>query len=237
MTTIDQHLSRLGLGPSRWSFPPPEVADPHGFVASGGDLAPETLITAYCSGLFPMPLGRRNKIGWWSPDPRGVLPLENLRVTRSLRRSLRRFDVRVDTAFVEVMTRCGDPRRPHGWINAEFIAAYERLFHLGVAHSVECWDEHNRLVGGLYGVSIGGLFAGESMFHLAPDASKVALVALCDIVSSVLGVLLDIQWLTEHLASLGAIEVPRANYLERLAVVIDNEAPIFPQHWAPPVVP
>lgn len=227
MTTIDRHLDRFGLGPSRWSFPPPEVADPHGFVASGGDLAPETLVAAYCSGLFPMPLGRRNRLGWWSPDPRGILPLDNLRVTRSLRRSLRRYEVRIDTAFVEVMSHCADPRRPHGWITSEFIEAYERLFRLGIAHSVECWDDAGRLVGGLYGVSIGGLFAGESMFHRATDASKVALVALCEVLATVPGTLLDVQWLTDHLASLGAIEVARSDYLKLLERALELPAPTF----------
>lgn len=238
MTIIDTHLNRLGLPPSRWSFPPPEVADPHGFVASGGDLAPETLITAYCSGLFPMPLGRRRRIGWWSPDPRGILPLDNLRVSRSLRRSMRRFEVRFDTAFVEVMSRCADPRRPHGWITGEFIDAYEDLHRLGVAHSVEVIDESGALVGGLYGVAIGGLFAGESMFHRATDASKVALVALVEVLSGSgsdgsgsgsdgSGVLLDVQWLTEHLASLGAIEVPREQYLDRLARALELPTPRF----------
>ena len=239
MTIIDTHLNRLGLPPSRWSFPPPEVADPHGFVASGGDLAPETLITAYCSGLFPMPLGRRRRIGWWSPDPRGVLPLDNLRVSRSLRRSMRRFEVRFDTAFVEVMSHCADPRRPHGWITAEFIDAYERLHRLGVAHSVEVFDERGALVGGLYGVSIGGLFAGESMFHRATDASKVALVALVEVLSGEMlsgsavsgepGILLDVQWLTDHLASLGAIEVPRPEYLRRVSIALQHPTPAFPQ--------
>lgn len=192
----------------------------------GGDLAPETLVTAYCAGLFPMPLGRRKRLGWWSPDPRAVLPLDGLVVSRSLRRSTRRYEVRVDTAFADTMRRCGDPRRPHGWITPEFGDAYERLHRLGVAHSVETWDG-DELVGGLYGVSIGGLFAGESMFHAATDASKVALVHLVDRLAAGGATLLDVQWLTPHLASLGAIEVPRDRYVDALAAAIALDADPF----------
>lgn len=227
MTITQRHLDRLRLGASPWRFPPPEVANPHGFVAAGGDLAPETLVTAYCSGLFPMPLGRRQQIGWWSPDPRGILPLDRLVVSRSLRRSLRRYEVRVDSAFVEVMSNCGDPRRPHGWINKAFIHAYETLHQYGVAHSVECYDDGGRLVGGLYGVSLGGFFAGESMFHHATDASKVALVALVETLAEVDGALLDVQWVTPHLASLGAIEIPRSDYLDRLTRSLEAPTPTF----------
>ena len=163
-----------------------------------------------------MPTGRR--LGWWSPDPRGVIPLCSLRVTRSLRRSIRRYDLRVDTAFDAVVDGCGDPGRPHGWISPEIRTAYRRLHDLGWAHSVETWLG-DQLVGGLYGVAIGGLFAGESMFHRAPDASKVALVALVDRLLDApepTDRLLDVQWLTPHLASLGGVEVSRAHYLDRL---------------------
>lgn len=161
-----------------------------------------------------------NPIGWWSPDPRGIIELGGLRVSRSLRRSCRRYDVRVDTAFTEVMRRCGDPRRKGGWITDEFIDAYTALHRLGYAHSFETYDG-GQLVGGLYGVAINGLFAGESMFHAAADASKVALVALVDTLRSLGGRrLLDVQWKTDHLASLGASEIPRARYLTRLAVAM-----------------
>jgi leucyl/phenylalanyl-tRNA--protein transferase len=184
-------------------------------VALGADLEPGTLIAAYRSGLFPMPSGRT--IGWWSPDPRGILPLDGLRITRSMQRSAPRFEVRVDTAFREVMVACADPRRPHGWINRAFVDAYTRLHEMGWAHSVECWLD-GELAGGLYGVRIGGLFAGESMFHRATDASKVALMALVDWLNAIGSVLLDVQWTTPHLVSLGAVDVPRSTYLRLLDV-------------------
>jgi leucyl/phenylalanyl-tRNA--protein transferase len=164
-----------------------------------------------------MPFGRRGDVGWWSPDPRGVLPLRALRVSRSLRRSARRFEIRVDEAFEQVIDACADPRRPDGWITAEMRAAYVRLHEMGWAHSVEAWDPvDGTLAGGLYGLAIGGLFAGESMFHRRTDASKVALMGLVDVLGEggSLGRLLDVQWLTPHLASLGAEEVPRWRYLE-----------------------
>jgi len=158
---------------------------------------------------------RKKVLGWWSPDPRGVVPLDGLRVTTSLRRSCRRYTVRVDTRPREVMQRCGDPSRPHGWITPAFVDAYERLFDLGWVHSVETYDG-DELVGGLYGVHIGGLFAGESMFSVASDASKVALVALVDLLPTAGVQLLDVQWATAHLQTLGAVELPRAEYLARL---------------------
>jgi leucyl/phenylalanyl-tRNA--protein transferase len=189
--------------------------DDDGFVAVGADLEPSTLIAAYRAGLFPMPIGRR-RIGWFSPDPRGVIPLDGLRISRSLRRSCARYEVTVDESFRDVMTACGDPRRPHGWINDEFLTAYVRLHGLGWAHSFESRAEDGRLVGGLYGIRIGRFFAGESMFSLERDASKVALVALIDAMNSAGMELLDVQWLTPHLASLGAIAIARADYLGRL---------------------
>lgn len=180
----------------------------------GADLEPATLLQAYQSGLFPMPVGRR-QIGWWSPDPRGVLPIGALVVSRSLRKACRLFDVRVNSAFVDVLQACSDPRRPQGWISKDIRRAYTRLHELGWAHSIECW-QGDRLVGGLYGVAIGGLFAGESMFHRVTDASKVALVALVERLPQTGASLLDVQWVTPHLASLGAVEVPRATYLALL---------------------
>jgi leucyl/phenylalanyl-tRNA--protein transferase len=156
-------------------------------------------------------------VGWWSPDPRGILPLDSLRVTRSMRQSARRFDIRVDTCFADVIRACADPSREDGWITADFIAAYERLHELGWAHSVEVFDREGVLAGGLYGVRIEGVFAGESMFHQKRDASKVALMALVDLMRTSGMTLLDVQWCTEHLASLGAIAIPREDYLARLA--------------------
>src|SRR4051794_21620334 len=160
------------------AFPPPGTAAGQGVVRIGADLEPGTVLAAYRSGLFPMPVSGNGATAWWSPDPRGVLPLDGLRVTRSLRQSCRRFEVRVDTAFAEVMEGCRDPTRDGGWISNDIIRAYRRLHELGWAHSVEAWTPEGQLAGGLYGVGIGGFFAGESMFHRERDASKVALVAL-----------------------------------------------------------
>jgi leucyl/phenylalanyl-tRNA--protein transferase len=205
--------------PSPWAFPDPASFDPDDdLVAVGADLEPGTLLAAYRRGLFPMPVGgRRQPMAWWSPVRRGVLPLDELRVSRSLRRSCRDFEVRVDTAFAEVVTSCADPRRPGAWIDRRILGAYLRLHELGWAHSVETWQA-GRLVGGLYGVAIGGLFAGESMFHHARDASKVALVALVERLRDEHAErrLIDVQWVTPHLAGLGVVEVDRAGYRERL---------------------
>jgi leucyl/phenylalanyl-tRNA--protein transferase len=217
-------VARVDPPPSRWAFPSPVDAEPEGPVALGGDLEAGTLLAAYRAGLFPMPLGRRGRLGWWSPDPRGVLPLDRLVVSRSLRRSVRRYSVSVDACFTEVVRRCGDPRRPHGWINADIVDAYGELHRLGWAHSVEVWSDEE-LVGGLYGVSIGAFFAGESMFHSATDASKVALVHLVDLLRPAPDALLDVQWVTPHLASLGAVEVDRGDYLDALAVAVGSAPP------------
>jgi leucyl/phenylalanyl-tRNA--protein transferase len=200
--------------PTRWRLPPAEAADEHGLVGVGADLEPGTLLAAYRSGLFPMPVGGSGPVGWWSPDPRGVIPLDGLRVSRSLRRSCRRYDVRVDSCFRDVIEMCARLPRPGGWITSDIVDAYLRLHDLGWAHSVEAFDG-DELVGGLYGVAIGGLFAGESMFHTRADASKVALVALADRLcsSGSHGRVLDVQWATPHLRSLGAVEVTRADYV------------------------
>lgn len=208
--------------PCAWSFPDPGVADDAGIVAVGGDLEPGTLLHAYRSGLFPMHVDRGRRLAWWSPHPRGILPLDRLRVTRSLRRSCARFEVRVDTAFDAVVDRCADPRRPHGWITDDIRAAYRRLHRLGWAHSVETWSQDDgSLAGGLYGVCIGGLFAGESMFHQQRDASKVALVGLVELLAEDgLDRLLDVQWTTDHLRSLGAVDVARDDYIGRLSTAL-----------------
>ena len=205
----------LAPPPTRWQLPSPSLADDHGMVGAGADLEPGTLLAAYRSGLFPMPL-RKKTIGWWSPDPRGIMPLDGMIVSRSLRASARRMEVSVNTRFTEVMRRCGDPRRPHGWINEEFVRAYTRLHEMGWAHSVEVW-RGDELVGGLYGVRIGRLFAGESMFHSATDASKVALWATVRLLRAEGAELFDVQWSTPHLASLGVVEVSRSEYLRMLA--------------------
>ena len=201
---------------SRWQFPSPASADEHGIVGLGADLEPGTVLAAYRLGLFPMPLRRPRAVAWWSPDPRGILPLDGLRITRSLRTACRRYEVRIDTAFNEVLDGCRDPSRPHGWIDSDMTTAYQRLHRLGWAHSVEAWTADGRLAGGLYGVAIGGLFAGESMFHRERDASKVALVALVELLRAGGATLLDVQWTTDHLTSLGAVDVSRPHYLRLL---------------------
>lgn len=191
--------------------------DDSDIVAIGADLAPGTLLAGYRAGLFPMPFDRK-RIAWFSPDPRGVLPLDGLHVSRSLRRSIGKFDVRMDTAFRAVMEACGDPSRPGAWINRDFVDAYAALHELGWAHSVEIYEPGtDELVGGVYGVRIGGLFAGESMFHRATNASKVALVHLVDWLRAIGATLFDVQWLTPHLRTLGVIEIPRSEYMKRLA--------------------
>jgi leucyl/phenylalanyl-tRNA--protein transferase len=190
----------------------------------GGDLAPATLIAAYRSGIFPMSLeSLADVVVWWSPNPRGILPLDKLRVTRSLRQSAKRFDVRIDACFADVIRACSDPSRESGWITEEFVAAYTTLHRLGWAHSVEVFDRDGRLAGGLYGVRVNGLFAGESMFYLQRDASKVALMALVELMRKTGMTLLDVQWQTKHLESLGAIEVGRERYLTLLAEALGIE--------------
>jgi leucyl/phenylalanyl-tRNA---protein transferase len=221
--------------PTRWTFPGPDAlaaatgpdGEPDDLVAVGADLEPGTVLAAYRHGLFPMPLGGlasavgRDPMGWWSPVRRGVLPLDGLVVSRSLRRSCRDFEVRVDTAFAEVLDACADPCRAHGWIDRRIRRAYLRLHELGWAHSVEAWRD-GRLEGGLYGLALGGLFAGESMFHRARDASKVALVGLVERLADEHAGdrLVDVQWQTPHLATLGVEEIAREDYLARLPALL-----------------
>ena len=212
--------------PSAWTFPPAGSGDGD-LVAVGADLAPGTLLAAYRQGLFPMAvdLGAM-PLGWWSPERRGVLPLDGLKVSRSLRQSRARFEIRVDSAFEDVVAGCADPARSGGWIDADIAAAYTRLHHLGWAHSVEAWRD-GALAGGLYAVAIGGLFAGESMFTRVRDASKVALSALVSLLQDDHAEhrLLDTQWLTPHLESLGVLEVPREEYLDRLRTALTVPLP------------
>ena len=211
----------IAPAPTPWGFPPHRTWDPDDdLVALGADLEPGTLLTAYSAGLFPMPvtLDTEDHLGWFSPVERGVLPLDGMRVSRSLRRSARDFEIRIDTAFDEVVAQCGSPERSDGWITPDFARGYGRLHRLGWAHSIEAWRD-GRLAGGLYGVSIGGLFAGESMFHRERDASKVALLGLVDLLRDQYADqrVLDVQWQTPHLATLGVVRRPRGEYLEALA--------------------
>jgi leucyl/phenylalanyl-tRNA--protein transferase len=188
-------------------------------------------IAAYSSGVFPMP-APGGLMGWYSPLRRGVLPLDGLRVSRSLRKMLGRYEIRTDTAFDAVLAGCGDRRRPNGWIDDRIRRVYRQLHRQGVVHSVEAWTSDGKLAGGLYGVSVGGLFAGESMFHhpdIGRDASKVALVALVERLREAGpdGRVLDVQWVTPHLASLGVVQVSRAEYLERLAEALRRPPPAW----------
>jgi leucyl/phenylalanyl-tRNA--protein transferase len=188
-------------------------------------------VSAYAHGVFPMPT-QRGLMGWYSPVWRAVLPLDRLRVTRSLRKVIGRYQIRIDTSFDAVLAGCADPRRPNGWIDDDIAAVYRRLHERGIVHTVEAWTPDNQLAGGLYGVSIGGLFAGESMFHrpdIGRDASKVALVALVRLlqVDGVAGRLLDVQWQTPHLESLGTVELPRRDYLSRLDAALRLPAPLW----------
>lgn len=218
--------------PTTWDFDVSRVPDGEDLIGIGADLEVATLYEAYTAGVFPMGVGVHGgpPLGWWSPDPRGILRPGELKVSRSLRKALPHFELRVDTAFEEVVRACADPGRDGRWITEEMIAAYVRMHEEGWAHSVEAW-QHDDLVGGLYGVAIGGLFAGESMFHTATDASKAALVGLHDIVCEDADPrrLIDVQWRTPHLATLGVTEVSRGEYLELLEEAL--RAPL-PDCWA-----
>ena len=207
------------------AFPPLEqaLAEPNGLLAAGGSLAPEWLLLAYRNGIFPW-FSPGEPILWWSPDPRLVLLPERLHISRTLRRTLRRqpFEVRLDTAFAAVMQACAAPRGPGlgTWITPEMRSAYQRMHELGHAHSVECWRD-GRLVGGLYGMALGKVFFGESMFCRETDASKVALAHLARLLAERRYGMIDCQMTTSHLLSMGAEEISRADFCRALA------------HWTP----
>jgi leucyl/phenylalanyl-tRNA--protein transferase len=210
-----------GIPPTPWRLEPPPDDHPDDLWAVGADLEPGTLLAAYRLGLFPMPI--RGTIGWFSPARRGIVPLAAFTPSRSLRRARGRFEVRVDTSFAAVVAGCMRPGDPRSWIDDEVVSAYGRLHELGWAHSIEAWDAEG-LAGGLYGVAIDGLFAAESMFYARADASKAAFVGLVELLQAAGETgrrLLDVQWLTPHLASLGAVEVSRSEYRRRLAVALE----------------
>jgi leucyl/phenylalanyl-tRNA--protein transferase len=215
------------------AFPPVSEAlsEPNGLLAAGGDLSPERLLAAYRQGIFPW-YQEGQPILWWSPDPRAVLEPRALRVSRSLRRSLknRRFELRVDTAFERVVAECAEPRDYGGgtWITAEMAEAYGRLHRMGFAHSFETWQD-GRLVGGLYGVAIGRVFFGESMFTRVTDASKVALVRAVEQLLARGVELIDCQVASAHTRSLGAADMPRAQFLSLLNELCAE--PATPQTW------
>jgi leucyl/phenylalanyl-tRNA--protein transferase len=214
-------------------FPPVELASPEGLLAVGGDLRPERLLQAYRHGIFPW-YNEDQPILWWSPDPRAVLFPNKLHVSRSLERTIRRgmFTATLDTCFQEVMTHCAGPRPqyPEGgtWITPAMIEAYVRLHELGYAHSIETW-QNEQLVGGLYGVAIGGAFFGESMFSLVTDASKVALVLLIRQLRAWGFTLFDCQQSSPHVMRFGAEEIPRRDFLEHLTAAF--ALPDRRGHW------
>jgi leucyl/phenylalanyl-tRNA--protein transferase len=218
--------------PRKHVFPEPSEAEPDGLLALGGDLSPERLLAAYASGIFPW-YSDETPILWWSPDPRLVLDPRSLHVSRSLARTLRRrrYQVRSDTAFAEVIARCASKARPGQsgtWITSDMVEAYQRLHELGFAHSFESW-EGETLSGGLYGISLGSAFFGESMFADRPDASKVALVAGLTWMARWGVTLVDCQVRTEHLVRLGAREIPRREFLAALARAL--EKPTLRGRW------
>lgn len=202
-------------------------------VVDGSTWNRQVIIYAYAHGLFPMPLDAKespNVISWWSPNPRGVIKPEEIRVTRSLKKSISKFNFTINKNFEQVIRQCADPRRPSGWITDDVVTAYLDLHHHGQAHSVEVWNSSGELVGGLYGVELGGLFAGESMFHLERDASKAALVHLARLLADGTGRLIDCQWLTDHLATLGAIEIGRFSYISGLSRLLAMKPTISRVH-------
>jgi leucyl/phenylalanyl-tRNA--protein transferase len=205
----------------RMQFPDPRRADAEGMVAFGGDLSADRLLLAYRSGIFPW---TARPITWWSPDPRGIIELDGFHIPRRLAQIIRQrpYEITVDRAFREVMAGCATPtpRRGRSWITPEFITAYVALHERGHAHSVECW-RGAELVGGVYGVHIGGLFAGESMFHRADNASKIALAHLVERLRERGFLLFDVQMVTPATAALGAGEIRRAEYLRRLAHAVE----------------
>ena len=212
-----------------WTFPKPgRRSDRDGLLATGADLRPSTLVHAYRHGVFPWPHDDA-PLPWFSPNPRGILPLDHLQVSKSLRQRLRRcgWTTTMDRAFDEVILACS--QRPDGsstWIEPAMIAAYGELHRLGWAHSLEVWDGA-RLVGGLYGMLLGGVFTGESMFHHETDASKVAIVDLANRLLEAKGAFVDVQLVTDHLASLGAIPIGRPLFLELLAECRDDEVQLL----------
>jgi len=213
------------IPPSPWSLADPRFAQPGSdLVCIGAELDPATVLHAYAMGLFPMKVDideGDQVLGWWSPDPRGILRLDEVIVSRSLRKSMRKMTVTFDQDFERVMRACWRVGGDGNWITEEFVKTYTYLHESGFAHSVEVWNAGGELVGGLYGIELGGLFAGESMFHRERDASKVALVSIVEKLGECHGSrLFDVQWQTEHLESLGVRQISRDNYLDELASVV-----------------
>ncbi|WP_430010223.1 leucyl/phenylalanyl-tRNA--protein transferase [Methylophaga lonarensis] len=212
------------------AFPPLEHATEHGLLAAGGDLSPTRLITAYQSGIFPW-FNRQDPVLWWCPDPRMVLYTDQVNISKSLRKTIRqrRFELSLNQAFTEVMQACAEPRSeakddPGTWIHDSMIAAYRDLHQRGYAHSIECWQS-GKLVGGLYGVAIGRVFFGESMFSFERDASKVALSALCAQLFRWGFPMIDCQIYSPHLHRMGAENIPRQVFVNQLAILTKLQGP------------
>lgn len=211
------------LPPPRFDFPDARLADANGLVGYGADFAPETIISAYVRGIFPWPHEDAEML-WFSPDPRGVLPVGGLHISRRLQRTIRsgKFRVTLDAAFERVMLGCAD-RSEGTWISPRLIRGYVELHELGWAHSFDVWTQDGELAGGLYGVAVGSMFGAESMFHRVTDASKVAMVAMMEHAARIGVTLIDIQVLTEHTEWMGGIEIPRDEYLRRLREALGGE--------------
>lgn len=207
-----------------FSFPNPNEAIDDGLLAWGGDLSPTRLIKAYKEGIFPW-YSKNDPILWWSPNPRCILYPQDFHITKSLRKSRKKFDIRFNQKFEQVIFTCKEVRE-ETWIDKDMIEAYIKLYDLGVAHSVEVYKDE-KLVGGLYGVLVGSVFCGESMFSLCSDASKTALWALCEKMQENFGTFVDCQMPTEHLLSLGAKSISRQNFLEKLSTCKENKISLF----------
>jgi leucyl/phenylalanyl-tRNA---protein transferase len=219
-------------------FPSPEEAleEPNGLLAIGGDLSPARLLNAYYNGIFPW-YSAYQPILWWSPDPRGVLPVDQLHISRSLQKVIKNTSLHfsINKAFMRVVSECAAPRRysEDTWITQEFMQSYAILHDMGRAHSVEVWDG-DKLVGGLYGLSIGKLFCGESMFHQQANASKLALVALCHHLARYNAPLIDCQMQNDYLTTMGVQEWPRSEFLHQLALLREQSFP--DECWQPQTV-
>lgn len=238
---MSDSLLMPGMRDERSVFGAPQRWPESDLIGMSEEFGPELAIAAYRSGVFPMPQhGFRGMqlMGWYSPLERGILPLDGLKVSRSLRKTVKRYQITVDAAFERVLAGCADRSRPGGWIDRRIAEVYTTLHEAGIVHSVEAWTDDGRLAGGLYGVNLGGLFAGESMFHhpvIGRDASKAALIGLVDILrEGDRPRLLDVQWQTPHLASLGVIEIERSDYLRRLPDALSLPAPHWPSDADPP---
>jgi len=189
----------------------------------GSNWDSETLISAYRVGLFPMPYeigGKESAIGWWSPKSRAIFYPGQIYISTSLKSAVKKFSVTVNQDFEAVLRACANPQRESGWINTDVISAFTALHQMGVAHSIEVWDSEGRLAGGLYGLELGGVFAGESMFHVTKNASKVALVHLGELLNDGSGRIIDTQWMTSHLESMGAKPIDRGEYCRLLPSLV-----------------